>query len=896
MLNRFSSRAHRVRNLAALAVAAVVGTGQAGHAAEYDYDVIVYGGTSGGVTAAVQAAREGKRVALVDPGVYTVDLETAGAPGRYVSHLGGLSSSGLGATDIGSGNTVGGTSYEFFRRLQQKGQIYSNWRFTPGNAENVFDEMVEQAGVDVFRLQQLDRENGVTVADSRIASFTTKQGNTFKGKVFIDAGYEGDLMAAAGVGYTVGREARSQYGETFNGLAYDHTRHHDFEDNNAFVDPYVVPGDPSSGRLPGVHEPGPVGPNGAGDHRIQAYTYRMTMTRSSNRVAWSDFFANAGVQDLMDTANIADRFELHNRYADEKNNKIGAMMRTDKPVGGGKYDINNWGPASTNYIGGNYDVLVPETGRTVNYAEANDVEREYIIREHIRYVTEFLHFMAHDPQLSSSMNKWGFAPDEFTDNANFPHHLYVREARRMIGEYVMTELNTRDFGNPVDVPAGEEIGIGSYAMDSHNTHRYIRGDGYVEAEGNFWLDSDTRDYSIAYGTITPKEQEIENLLVSSAFSASHLAYGSMRMEPVFMILGQAAGMAASMSIEDGTSVQDIDRARLQALLRAYGSILTPNNEPNPGPYVGTVREAFAYGEDNGRLERRSYIAPGFAEHWDANGDDPQYDGSANLTYNGAGYVNDSTIAPNGAASGATGLRSGHIAERDLAGDGMAGTIWFTTLMQLGANTGGHEALLWLDGGADLGVGLNEQGELAAITSGTEQTTGNHAAGQTHLLLGQIIINDSGSSDLLNLWLNPDLQNLDAADLVLSGSDLFGDALNTIGISVGPNGGIIDAIRLSNADDAFQQVIGIPLMGDLNGDGMVNTDDISQFVHVLVGYAPYNPLADFNDDNIVDGWDIELFVQMLDGVSQQDITAAIPEPNTLLLIGFAGAACLRRRRR
>lgn len=850
----------------------------------YDYDLIVYGGTSGGVTAAVQAARMGKRVAIVDPGSY---VGTENGTAQYVSHLGGLSSSGLGATDIGDGSTVGGVSYEFYRRLAQKNQIYSSWRFTPGHGETVFNEMVSESGVDVFPIEQLNRTAGVNKTGTTIHAISTKTGKTFAARQFIDATYEGDLMAAAGVSYTVGREARSQYNEDFNGVAYDQTREHIF--GSTSVDPYVTPGVPASGLLPGVQESGQVAPNGSADHRIQAFGYRMTWTKASNRVKWTTLWGANGENPPAgyDRSN----YELHDRYILAKNASLGTVVRLDKPVGDGKYDINNWGPVSTDFIGGNYDVYVPATGRTVNYAEANDVEREYIIDKHIEYTKGLLYYLRFDcssSSIRSAMESWGLAADEFLDNGNFPHQIYVREARRMLGEYVMTEANTRDYNSPVDVPAGEEIGMGSYAMDSHNTHRYVRTDGTVECEGNFWLGSDTRTYSIAYGSITPQADEATNLLVIDAVSASHTAFGSMRMEPVYMVLGQSAATSAVLAMDEGVALQDIDRATYQKIMRMYGQKLTLS-EPATTPYVGVLKESFSYGPVDGRLERMSYIAPGWADIWDASDVDPKYDASGNLSYGGFGYRNDTSIANSGAAGNGSGLRSGYIAERQIAG-GMEGQIWLSSLLQLDANTGGNEALLWLDGGATTGVGLNEDGKLRVIYAGNEfgsATDPIFAAGSSHLLLGRVTLNEAGTADVLEIWLDPTLDDLGTADIVIGGADLFGDQLNFVGLSVGDLGGWIDAIRLSNQDTGFGDVLGLA-PGDCNADGATGLSDLS----ILAGN--YNMAGDWFDGDFNGDGTIGLSDLSMMAGSYGTTSSAIPEPATLALLTLGGMAALRRR--
>lgn len=758
-------------------------------AADYTYDVVVYGGTSGGVTAAVQAARMGKSVALIDPGCYV------GGTVPYVSHLGGLSSGGLGATDVGDSSAIGGLSYDFYRRV--KGWDFGsdgNYNIEAYKAEAVYDAMVAEAGVDVFRNERLDRgSGGVAKSGATITSIATLAGSTFHAGAFIDGTYEGDLLAAAGGSYTVGREARSQYGEHYNGLAYDETREHVF--GNDDVNPYVTPGDPGDGLLPGVHEPAPVGTSGEADHRIQAYCYRMTWTKDADRAKWTDLWGTNGQNPPAGYDRAT--YELHHRFI-EAGNDLGDVVRLDTGIPGGKNDINNWGPASTNFIGGNYDVYVPATDRTTNYAEATYEEREYIIQKHIEYTKGFLYYLAFDApsNVRAQMGDWGLASDEFTDNGNFPHQLYVREARRMIGEYVMTEDNCT-----LDTTAPHPIGLGAYPMDSHNTHRYIDTDGYVEAEGNFWLGSLRETYSIDYGSITPLEAEIDNLAVVAALSASHTAFGSMRMEPVYMVLGQSAGTAAVRALEEGVSVQQIDFPTYQALMRQWGQVLT-TSEPAAGPFVGTMWEDFNYGPDKKDLETVSYVAPGWAEPWDSNHDDPHYDPAAQMAYAAPGYVNSAPWEFSGGAADATGARSGHITLRPIAGDGMAGEVWLSALVALHAATG-EEAMLWLDGGA-LGLGVAEGGVLELFGN----TVGSGLAdGAVHLLLAKMLV-DAGS-DSVDLWIDPDLSGGEAgllpADLSAGGSDLFGNWLNSVGFSVGDAGGMIDALRVSNEADGFEAV-------------------------------------------------------------------------------------------
>ncbi len=525
-----------------------------GPEAKETFDLVVYGGTSAGVAAAVQASRMGRSVVLV-------------APER---HLGGLSASGLGYTDTGDKSVIGGLAREFYHRIwehyespaawkwQQRaeygnqgqgtpavdGEQRTMWIFEPHVAEKVFEGFVTEHSIDVRRNTWLDRENGVVLQDGRIRSITTVSGSTFVGTAFIDATYEGDLMAAAGVSYKVGREGTKAFGEEWAGVqkAARHHGHH-FPDG---VDPYRVPGDPSSGLLPRI-SPAPPGADGQGDRRIQAYGFRLCLTKvPENRVP----FAKPADYDPQ-------QYELLLRVLDTGWRET---FRKFDPIPNAKVDANNHGPFSTDNIGMNYA-----------YPEGSYAVREQIVREHVSYQQGLLYFLANDPRVPRDVRaefaQWGLARDEFTDNGNWPHRIYVREARRLDGEFVMTEhecLAKREVPQPV--------GMGSYVMDSHNVQRYVTDKGYVQNEGDIGV-KPLRPYGIAYGSLTPQREEAKNLLVPVCVSSSHIAYGSIRMEPVFMILGQSAATAAAIAIQHGIPVQDIDYAELRARLTRDGQIL-----------------------------------------------------------------------------------------------------------------------------------------------------------------------------------------------------------------------------------------------------------------------------------------------------------------------------------
>jgi hypothetical protein len=524
-----------------------------------EYDVVVYGGTSAGVIAALQAKRMGKSVVVVCPD----------------RHLGGLSSGGLGFTDTGNKAVIGGLARTFYHRIWkhydqlaawkwQKKEEYGNqgqgtpaidgdqrtmWIFEPHVAEQVFEDFVRENQIPVHRNEWLDRAQGVTTQGRRITSIAMLSGQKFAGKMFIDATYEGDLMAAAGVDYHVGREAREVYNEQWNGVQTGvlHHRHH-FGAVKVPVSPYVVPGDPRSGVLPRISTD-PPGEYGQGDRRVQAYCYRMCLTQHpENRVP----FPRPDGYDPRQYALLARIFDAGWRETFEKFD----------PIPNRKTDTNNHGPMSSDNIGMNYD-----------YPEASYERRRQILQEHVTYQQGWLYFIANDPsvpaEVRNEMSRWGLARDEFTDNGHWPHQIYVREARRMIGSFVMTEnelLKKR--------PTPDSVGMGSYTIDSHNVQRYITPEGFVQNEGDIGVPT-RGPYEIAYGSLVPKRGPggVDNLLVPVCVSSSHIAFGSIRMEPVFMILAQSAATAAALAIDSNLSVQDVPYPRLRERLLHDGQVL-----------------------------------------------------------------------------------------------------------------------------------------------------------------------------------------------------------------------------------------------------------------------------------------------------------------------------------
>lgn len=520
----------------------------------YSADIIVYGGNSSAVIAAVEAVHSGKTVLVVSPD----------------THLGGLSSGGLGFTDTGNKSVIGGLSREFYHRVYlhyndssawtwEKHSAFGNkgqgtvamdgenrtmWIFEPHVAEKVFEDLVKENHITVMRNEWLDRRKGVVKKDGRIVSIGTLSGKTIAGKMFIDATYEGDLMAAAGVSYTVGRESCSTYQETYNGVQADiKERGHFFKDP---IDPYKVPGKKESGLLFGI-SPEPVEPNCTGDKKVQAYCFRLCLSDNpANRVPFPKP-ENYKPENYELVARVLDTgwMDWFAKYDRVPNNKT---------------DTNNHGPFSSDFIGGNYD-----------YPEATYERRKEIIKAHEQYQKGLFYFLSNEKRVSeevrAKISKWGLAADEFKDNGNWPRQLYIREARRMKGVYITTEhdvTNKRKISDPV--------GMGSYNMDSHNIQRYVTSQGYVQNEGDVQVHL-KGPYSISFGSILPKKEECANLLVPVCVSSSHIAYGSIRMEPVFMILGQAAAAAASLAIDNKLAVQELPYQTLRKKLLELNQVL-----------------------------------------------------------------------------------------------------------------------------------------------------------------------------------------------------------------------------------------------------------------------------------------------------------------------------------
>ena len=507
-------------------------------------EVAIYGGTPAGVAAAIAAGRAGRNTLLLS----------------FNDHVGGITSGGLTATDVGHADAIGGLALDFYPRI---GKLRD---FRPSEAEALYRTMLDEAGVTVRVQQHLESAD---LRDNRIVSIGMLTGETITASMFIDATYEGDLMAAAGVPHRVGREPRDAFHESLGGQMPRSAWGHVYQFCGLPVSPYVVADDPASGLLPEVSPDRPTAP-GMGDYRMQAYNFRTHLSTAANRVP---FPQPAGYD--------RERYALLARFLNSDADVYWTLDYTTRPMTDGPVqmrngDSNNAGSFSTDYVGGSYrwadgtyapdvyaDLPAPRRGWAMP-PRALYALRERAFQDHVTYHQGLLFFLANDPRvprdLQERVQAYGLDRAEFAATGHWPHALYVREARRMVADYIVTQHDVEST-RTVD----DSIGLASYPMDCHFCQRVVvdeNGHPTVRHEGGF-SQACPRPYPIAYRAIVPQRDACANLLVPVCLSASHVAYGSIRMEPVFMILGQSAGAAACLAMEDDVPVQDVKYAALK---------------------------------------------------------------------------------------------------------------------------------------------------------------------------------------------------------------------------------------------------------------------------------------------------------------------------------------------
>ncbi len=539
------------------------------------YDIVIYGGTSAGIAAAIQSSRMDKSVVIIEPS----------------ARLGGLTTGGLGQTDIGNKQVIGGISREFYQNIRRHYEKPQNWKwqkkdeymdggqtrttqgedamwtFEPSAALKVYTEMIAREKIDIVYNQRLNRNGGVIKNGWQIVEIEMESGERYRGKMFIDATYEGDLMATAGISYTIGRESNSEYGETLNGIQANKVStalrgtvskngiHHNFIDG---VDPYIVKGNPDSGLLPFIVQGGP-GIDGRGDKGVQAYCFRMTLTdHPENRIPFKkpENYNELEYELLFRNYEAAagDIEKMYN-YGDPLVPWINSAMPNRKT------DTNNQKGFSTDFVGQNHD-----------YPEADYAEREKIIERHRSYQQGLMWTLAYHPRIPekvrNAVSKWGTCKDEYEREDGWQGQLYIREARRMVSDYVMTQRNCEGYE-----VADDPVSMAAYGMDSHHVQRFVDANGYVQNEGNVeaW---GFPPYPVSYRSIIPKKDECNNLLVPVCVSSTHIAFGSIRMEPVFMILGQSAATAAALAIDNNTNLHSLNYELLKSRLLEDKQILS----------------------------------------------------------------------------------------------------------------------------------------------------------------------------------------------------------------------------------------------------------------------------------------------------------------------------------
>lgn len=508
------------------------------------YDVVVYGGTSAGVIAAVQAARLGKSVALIEPR----------------RHLGGMTTGGLGLTDKGDASSIGGLAIEFYRRMgRHYGSSEPAWRHEPHVASMIYRQMLDEAKpgkiTTVFQ-DRLDLGKGVRKQGSRIVEIVTEKGNRYAGKMFLDTSYEGDLMAKAGVSYTVGRESRAQYGESLAGVIYPGVP---VVQRKQFFPKEVSAYDAKGRLLPGIY-PGGLGEIGSGDRKIQAYNIRLCLSTSpENRlpIIKPDSYDPMRYELLARWILNTPRATLNGR------GNVHYQLLPASPMPNDKTDVNDGNPAGTDYINASWD-----------YPDGDYATRDRVWKDHEDYTRGYLWFLLTDPRVPEpirlAMAKYGLPKDEYTDNGNWTHQIYIREGRRMRGEYVLTQRDCRD-----EPAHRDSVGVATYPADSHHVQRVLLKEGQIANEGNFNnLSWPIFPHEVPYRSLIPRRSECTNLLVPVCLSISHVANGSVRMEPVFMILAQSAAAAAALAIDGHADVQAVDYSRLRAQLLKDGQILS----------------------------------------------------------------------------------------------------------------------------------------------------------------------------------------------------------------------------------------------------------------------------------------------------------------------------------
>ena len=740
-------------------------------------------------------------------------------------------------------------SREFYTRVGQAYNQGTTYWFEPKVGESVINQWVASLpNITVVKGERLNLNSGITKTGSVINAIQMESGRTFNAGVFIDASYEGDLMAKSGVSYIVGRESSSTYNEPHAGVFVN--------TQTLNVDPYVVPGNPASGVLPMLHAQLPAA-NGTADDKLQAYNFRLTVTTNANRLPWT----------APPNYNPA-QYELLKRAIQATNptaiTQLLQLQGLNTPNGANKWDVNangNLTMISTDYV-----------GFSKTYPDADYATRQQIITDHRNYEQGYIYFLATDPSVPlavrNGMNSYGLAPDEFTDNGNWPHQIYVREARRMIGRYVMTEaddLSQRQASDP--------IALSSYTIDSHGTSFFVDANGKPHAEGNIGV-ATPQPFGISYSSLTPQESQASNLVVSSAISASRVGYGSIRMEPQYMMMGQAAGAAAVLALNGNTSVQQVNYSALRTQLLADGARVTW-----PLSLVGVARTDF--NDIPGTLPRSIQFqnsGSNFFGPWDFT--TTQNVVAGNLTTSVGGYNRPQTGANPGKLFGTFNAYRQSGCPLDAP---MSGTVWFSVLVNNTDSTGVAGISFNPTTFSDAANAIELVGTTLRVTLASN-TTNNVATlnlNNVHLLLGRLTI--TAGNDTLSLWADPaSIANLSVPTFTNSSFN-FLSSLSSMGIisyntSKSNAGGYLDSLIISNSSTAPIDVTGVSVAGDFNLNGVVDAADYAVW---RKGLGTTYSQSDYQV------WRANFGQSFASGLGAG--IAAVPEPATFVLLIFAFAS-------
>jgi ribulose 1,5-bisphosphate synthetase/thiazole synthase len=501
-------------------------------------DICILGGSEAGFTAAIQASRLGKKVVLIEP----------------TGHPGGMVVEGLGKDmRFGNARVIGGIAREFYEKVEAHYGLKAEFenpkwysKYEPSIAEAVIEQMLEEEkNITIIRNTRIKEQNGVEKKGNRIEKVILENGSEIKAKVFVDASIEGHLLHFAGITTETIREGNEKYGEKLNGVQEVNT----FKQFTVDVDPYIIEGDSTSGLISTI-QAGELGNHGDPSHYIQGFCFRMCLTKDEQN--------KLPINKPEDY--VSERYEIYRRHLKEG----GQLFRPEANRHNGKTDIGSWHDLSANLYGENWE-----------YPQGDYEKQDSIIQYHRSFTLGLLWFLQNDESVDSltraNWEGWGLPKDEFTDNGNWPRRLYIRSGRRMVSEYVITEHNV---DIKVKDTVSDPIAIAWWPPDVHHARRIVKdGKAYNEGFTHVENDGTWKPFKISFQATVPKKDECSNVLTPTCLSSSYVGYGSIRIVPTFMIMGQSVGAAATIAVNENLDVQDIPFPELEKVLLSQNQLL-----------------------------------------------------------------------------------------------------------------------------------------------------------------------------------------------------------------------------------------------------------------------------------------------------------------------------------